>query len=155
MRLVQGLFHRECRLTFAEARCSNQTYLVDTFLAILRWLNDWPVGLKLNTPLSAFFCSSLSFLVQSWAGPCTLGVHIIYRTRLTRRHRRSPVGQRGPYRPAHGSQCSVVRSDHGHRVGPRRPSSWHVAPPLMLRCYQHALSVAAVFATGTMESLPR
>ncbi|KAK1927659.1 N-acetylglucosaminyl transferase component-domain-containing protein [Papiliotrema laurentii] len=70
--LILGYCARQVILYLAPRLCVLSkdfftTYLVDTFLAILQWLNDWPVGLKLNTPLSAFFCSSLSFLVQSWA----------------------------------------------------------------------------------------
>ncbi|WWD16402.1 hypothetical protein CI109_100828 [Kwoniella shandongensis] len=41
-------------------------YFVETPILALRWLNDWPVGLKLNTPLSQFFCTSLGSLIQKW-----------------------------------------------------------------------------------------
>ncbi|WVR03731.1 hypothetical protein IAU60_000726 [Kwoniella sp. DSM 27419] len=41
-------------------------YLVEWPLYILSWLNDWPVGLKLNTPLSQFFSSSLSVVISTW-----------------------------------------------------------------------------------------
>lgn len=35
-------------------------------ISCLDFLNDWPVGLKLNTPLSQFFCSSATLLIQHW-----------------------------------------------------------------------------------------
>ncbi|WVF66029.1 hypothetical protein IAT40_000767 [Kwoniella sp. CBS 6097] len=41
-------------------------YLVELPIVILQWLNDWPVGLKLNTPLSQFFCTSLGMIVGHW-----------------------------------------------------------------------------------------
>jgi N-acetylglucosaminyl transferase component (Gpi1) len=34
----------------------------------LYWLDHWPLGLKLNTELSAFLCASLSQLVNIWEG---------------------------------------------------------------------------------------
>lgn len=43
-------------------------YLVGDVLSALSWLNDWPVGLKLNTPLSAFLCSAFGQAVQVWDG---------------------------------------------------------------------------------------
>ncbi|RSH94809.1 phosphatidylinositol N-acetylglucosaminyltransferase subunit gpi1 [Saitozyma podzolica] len=43
-----------------------QTHLVDDLLSALRFLNDWPVGLKLNTPLSQFYCTSLGLLISAW-----------------------------------------------------------------------------------------
>ncbi|WVQ93661.1 hypothetical protein IAU59_000737 [Kwoniella sp. CBS 9459] len=46
------------------------TYLVEVPTDILQWLNDWPVGLKLNTPLSQFFCTSLGLVIGHW------GAHI-------------------------------------------------------------------------------
>ena len=46
----------------------HQTYFVEMVVVPLQWLNDWPVGLKLNTPLSQFFCSSLTFVVRAWGG---------------------------------------------------------------------------------------
>ncbi|KAK8861676.1 hypothetical protein IAR55_002499 [Kwoniella newhampshirensis] len=53
------------------------TYLVETPILALRWLNDWPVGLKLNTPLSQFFCSSLGGFIQSWGDIITSVLHDI------------------------------------------------------------------------------
>ncbi|WVW80270.1 hypothetical protein I302_102248 [Kwoniella bestiolae CBS 10118] len=41
-------------------------YLVEVPIIMLRWLNDWPVGLKLNTPLSQFFCTGLGLIIQKW-----------------------------------------------------------------------------------------
>ncbi|WWC60412.1 uncharacterized protein I303_102984 [Kwoniella dejecticola CBS 10117] len=41
-------------------------YLIDMPITALKWLNDWPVGLKLNTPLSQFFCTGLGSLIQGW-----------------------------------------------------------------------------------------
>ncbi|OWT35619.1 phosphatidylinositol glycan, class Q, partial [Cryptococcus neoformans Bt1] len=44
-------------------------YVIDMPIQALKWLNDWPVGLKLNTPLSQFFCSTFTLLIQRW-GDC-------------------------------------------------------------------------------------
>ncbi|OCF56521.1 hypothetical protein L486_05371 [Kwoniella mangroviensis CBS 10435] len=41
-------------------------YLVELPINALKWLNDWPVGLKLNTPLSQFFCTGLGSIMQKW-----------------------------------------------------------------------------------------
>ncbi|WWC88050.1 uncharacterized protein L201_002953 [Kwoniella dendrophila CBS 6074] len=41
-------------------------YCVQTSINVLKWLNDWPVGLKLNTPLSQFFCTGLGLIIQEW-----------------------------------------------------------------------------------------
>nr|XP_019011975.1 uncharacterized protein I206_02812 [Kwoniella pini CBS 10737]OCF50756.1 hypothetical protein I206_02812 [Kwoniella pini CBS 10737] len=41
-------------------------YLIDSPITVLKWLNDWPVGLKLNTPLSQFFCTALGILIRNW-----------------------------------------------------------------------------------------
>lgn len=43
-----------------------QEYLVRPPSAVLSWLNDWPIGLKLNTPLSAFFATSYRLLLSIW-----------------------------------------------------------------------------------------
>lgn len=32
----------------------------------LRWLDDWPVGLKLNTPLSRLFCETYIGMTSLW-----------------------------------------------------------------------------------------
>lgn len=32
----------------------------------LRWLDDWPVGLKLNTPLSRLFCETYIGMTTFW-----------------------------------------------------------------------------------------
>lgn len=32
----------------------------------LRWLDDWPVGLKLNTPLSRLFCETYIGMTDIW-----------------------------------------------------------------------------------------
>ncbi|OCF44126.1 hypothetical protein I317_02080 [Kwoniella heveanensis CBS 569] len=55
--------HRNAIQTFS-------THLVESPIHILHWLNDWPVGLKLNTPLSQFFCTSLGVVIGLW------GAHI-------------------------------------------------------------------------------
>ncbi|KAK6907454.1 hypothetical protein I203_101448 [Kwoniella mangroviensis CBS 8507] len=41
-------------------------HLVELPINALKWLNDWPVGLKLNTPLSQFFCTGLGSIMQKW-----------------------------------------------------------------------------------------
>ncbi|WVQ78884.1 hypothetical protein IAT38_000975 [Cryptococcus sp. DSM 104549] len=46
-------------------------YAIDVPVASLRWLNDWPVGLKLNTPLSQFFCTSFGLIIQRWGDALT------------------------------------------------------------------------------------
>lgn len=48
---------------------SEKAYVIDMPIQALKWLNDWPVGLKLNTPLSQFFCSTFTLLIQRWGGP--------------------------------------------------------------------------------------
>ncbi|KAL1411843.1 pig-Q [Vanrija albida] len=40
--------------------------LADPVVAALGWLNDWPFGLKLNTPLSQGFCSAFTALLLAW-----------------------------------------------------------------------------------------
>ncbi|KLT42622.1 Gpi1-domain-containing protein [Cutaneotrichosporon oleaginosum] len=35
-------------------------------IAALRWLDDWPFGLKLNTGLSAFLCDSITHVLGYW-----------------------------------------------------------------------------------------
>lgn len=48
------------------------TNLADTLslpvIAALRWLHDWPFGLKLNTGLSAFLCGSIARVLELWRG---------------------------------------------------------------------------------------
>jgi phosphatidylinositol glycan class Q protein len=45
-----------------------ERYLADSVVSALSWLNDWPVGLKLNTPLSQFYCTALGSLILGWKG---------------------------------------------------------------------------------------
>ncbi|WWC96860.1 hypothetical protein V866_003735 [Kwoniella sp. B9012] len=45
---------------------SIKKYLVELPIIALKWLNDWPVGLKLNTPLSQFFCTGLGWVMRQW-----------------------------------------------------------------------------------------
>lgn len=42
--------------------------VADPMVAALQWLNAWPVGLKLNTPLSQYFCSAFSTVLVAWRG---------------------------------------------------------------------------------------
>lgn len=42
--------------------------LTDPVIATLRWLDDWPFGLKLNTGLSAFLCLSITRALELWRG---------------------------------------------------------------------------------------
>ncbi|AAW44966.2 GPI anchor biosynthesis-related protein, putative [Cryptococcus deneoformans JEC21] len=51
------------------------SYVIDMPIHALKWLNDWPVGLKLNTPLSQFFCSTFTFLIQRWGDCVTPSLH--------------------------------------------------------------------------------
>ncbi|KAH8079672.1 N-acetylglucosaminyl transferase component-domain-containing protein [Filobasidium floriforme] len=41
-------------------------WLVEAIQASLRWLDDWPVGLKLNTPLSAILCITFGQMADIW-----------------------------------------------------------------------------------------
>ena len=41
-------------------------WLVEAIQVSLRWLDDWPVGLKLNTPLSAILCNTFSQMADIW-----------------------------------------------------------------------------------------
>lgn len=41
-------------------------YAVDAIIAGLNWLDDWPVGLKLVTPVSKLYCGSLTDLALIW-----------------------------------------------------------------------------------------
>ncbi|KIR51787.1 phosphatidylinositol glycan, class Q [Cryptococcus gattii Ru294] len=50
-------------------------WLSTTISTFFSWLNDWPVGLKLNTPLSQFFCSTFAFLIQRWGDYVTPSFH--------------------------------------------------------------------------------
>jgi hypothetical protein len=43
-----------------------QRWLVEVIQASLRWLDDWPVGLKLNTPLSAILCNTFGQMADIW-----------------------------------------------------------------------------------------
>jgi len=45
-----------------------QKHLIIDITTALQWLDEWPVGLKLNTPLSHFFKTSLNILVLNWSG---------------------------------------------------------------------------------------
>jgi hypothetical protein len=45
-----------------------QSYAVEWVVSALEWLDDWPVGLKLNTPLSRFFRIGFTILVSTWSG---------------------------------------------------------------------------------------
>jgi hypothetical protein len=49
-----------------------QIALVQWPVEALAWLDDWPVGLKLNTPLSHFYRTSLSTGIAYWAGESSL-----------------------------------------------------------------------------------
>jgi len=40
--------------------------LTDPIIAGLNWLNEWPVGLKLNTPLSEYLSSAFSTALVAW-----------------------------------------------------------------------------------------
>lgn len=40
--------------------------LTDPIIAGLHWLNQWPVGLKLNTPLSEYLSSAFSTALVAW-----------------------------------------------------------------------------------------
>ncbi|ORX35281.1 N-acetylglucosaminyl transferase component-domain-containing protein [Kockovaella imperatae] len=42
------------------------TYMIDWVDHALGWLNDWPAGLKLNTPLSDFFRTNLGMIIRTW-----------------------------------------------------------------------------------------
>lgn len=41
-------------------------YTIQSVVAALKWLDDWPVGLKLNTPLSLFFRTTFTAGVTAW-----------------------------------------------------------------------------------------
>jgi hypothetical protein len=45
-----------------------QLYTVHWIVSALEWLDDWPVGLKLNTPLSRFFRVGCTTIVEWWGG---------------------------------------------------------------------------------------
>jgi phosphatidylinositol glycan class Q protein len=53
-------------------KADSQHYTVEWVVSALVWLDDWPVGLKLNTPLSRFFRVSFSMLIESWGGESNL-----------------------------------------------------------------------------------
>lgn len=44
-----------------------QRYFVELLRQTLQWLDNWPIGLKLNTELSAFLCNSFSMTIDYWA----------------------------------------------------------------------------------------
>lgn len=46
-------------------------YAIDIVIAGLNWLDDWPVGLKLVTPVSKLYCGSLSDLALLWRSAVT------------------------------------------------------------------------------------
>ena len=39
---------------------------------MLHWLDNWPVGLKLNTELSSFSFATLSAMLDVWEGAVTI-----------------------------------------------------------------------------------
>ncbi|CAE6449071.1 unnamed protein product [Rhizoctonia solani] len=43
-----------------------QHYLIDLLRELLHWLDNWPIGLKLNTELSGFLCASFSTGIDYW-----------------------------------------------------------------------------------------
>lgn len=45
-----------------------ERHLAEDVVRALNWLDDWPVGLKLNTPLSGFYCSSFAAVITAWRG---------------------------------------------------------------------------------------
>ena len=44
-----------------------QLYAVDTVQASVRWLTEWPLGLKLNHELGGFFRDALLWLTSTWS----------------------------------------------------------------------------------------
>ncbi|KAL7424619.1 pig-Q [Cryptotrichosporon argae] len=44
-----------------------EAHLIRNVVAATRWLDDWPVGLKLNTPLSRFSAAALGGAVDAWS----------------------------------------------------------------------------------------
>ncbi|KAF8609998.1 Gpi1-domain-containing protein [Ceratobasidium sp. AG-I] len=44
-----------------------QRYSIDLLHVTLHWLDNWPVGLKLNTELSNFLCNSFSATIDYWS----------------------------------------------------------------------------------------
>lgn len=51
-----------------------QLYIVDWIVSALEWLDDWPVGLKLNTPLSQFFRVGFTTVIEWWGGKSMLAI---------------------------------------------------------------------------------
>ncbi|KAH7340864.1 N-acetylglucosaminyl transferase component-domain-containing protein, partial [Rhizoctonia solani] len=43
-----------------------QHYFIDLLRESLRWLDNWPIGLKLNTELSSFLCVAFSIGIDYW-----------------------------------------------------------------------------------------
>ncbi|CAE6414358.1 unnamed protein product [Rhizoctonia solani] len=43
-----------------------QQYFIDQLRESLHWLDNWPIGLKLNTELSGFLCTSFSTSIDYW-----------------------------------------------------------------------------------------
>jgi hypothetical protein len=69
VRSFSRIYHRHSRSVIDTAQdivADNQTYTVDYMVAALQWLDDWPVGLKLNTPLSHFFRTTFAAGVEQW-----------------------------------------------------------------------------------------
>ncbi|KAK4684624.1 phosphatidylinositol N-acetylglucosaminyltransferase subunit Q, partial [Tremellales sp. Uapishka_1] len=69
--LILGYTIRSILLQFSPVLESSlpkvfRDYIVHAPITILHWLNDWPVGLKLNTPLSSFFANALTLLSSHW-----------------------------------------------------------------------------------------
>lgn len=44
-----------------------QAYAVDAVQANVRWLTEWPLGLKLNDELGGFFRDALLWLTSFWS----------------------------------------------------------------------------------------
>ncbi|KDN51679.1 hypothetical protein RSAG8_00226, partial [Rhizoctonia solani AG-8 WAC10335] len=58
-----------CENNDALARLSSQFihyYFVELLRESLHWLDNWPIGLKLNTELSGFLCASFSASIDYW-----------------------------------------------------------------------------------------
>lgn len=43
-------------------------FFADPVISALQWLNEWPLGLKLNTPLSEFLASNFTHALVVWRG---------------------------------------------------------------------------------------
>ncbi|TYJ51496.1 hypothetical protein B9479_007926 [Cryptococcus floricola] len=70
--LILGYLARDAILHYGpnvllHLQSTYQRHLVDTPIQTLQWLNSWPVGLKLNTPLSQFFCVFFQGVIRHWS----------------------------------------------------------------------------------------